>query len=103
MNEEILTMHNISKNYGGVHALRSVDFSIKKGEVHCLVGENGSGKSTLIKIISGVVQPEKGAEIIINHQKENHLTPIKSIQKGIQVIYRRNNYQSSKRKSSYTN
>ena len=87
MNEEILTMHNISKNYGGVHALKSVDFSIKKGEVHCLVGENGSGKSTLIKIISGVVQPEKGAEIIINHQKENHLTPIKSIQKGIQVIY----------------
>ncbi|MCD6578307.1 sugar ABC transporter ATP-binding protein [bacterium] len=87
MNEEILTMHNISKNYGGVHALRSVDFSIKKGEVHCLVGENGSGKSTLIKIISGVVQPEKGAEIIINHKKENYLTPIKSIQKGIQVIY----------------
>ena len=87
MNEEILTMHNISKNYGGVHALKSVDFSIKKGEVHCLVGENGSGKSTLIKIISGVVQPEKGAEIIINHQRENHLTPIKSIQKGIQVIY----------------
>ncbi|MEA2020999.1 MAG: sugar ABC transporter ATP-binding protein [Candidatus Caldatribacteriota bacterium] len=87
MNEEILTMHNISKNYGGVHALKSVDFSIKKNEVHCLVGENGSGKSTLIKIISGVVQPEKGAEIIINHQKENHLTPIKSIQKGIQVIY----------------
>ena len=87
MNEEILTMHNISKNYGGVHALKSVDFSIKKGEVHCLVGENGSGKSTLIKIISGVVQPEKGAEIFINNQKENHLTPIKSIQKGIQVIY----------------
>jgi len=87
MNEEILTMHNISKNYGGVHALKSVDFSIKKGEVHCLVGENGSGKSTLIKIISGVVQPEKGAEIIINHQRENYLTPIKSIQKGIQVIY----------------
>jgi len=87
MNEEILTMHNISKNYGGVHALKSVDFSIKKGEVHCLVGENGSGKSTLIKIISGVVQPEKGAEIFINNQKENHLTPIKSIQNGIQVIY----------------
>lgn len=87
MNEEILIMHNISKNYGGVHALKSIDFSIKKSEVHCLVGENGSGKSTLIKIISGVVQPEKGAEIIINHQKENYLTPIKSIQKGIQVIY----------------
>jgi len=87
MNEDILTMHNISKNYGGVHALKSVDFSIKKGEVHCLAGENGSGKSTLIKIISGVVQPEKGAEIFIDNKKEYHLSPIKSIQKGIQVIY----------------
>jgi len=87
MNEEILTMHNISKNYGGVHALKSVDFSIKKGEVHCLAGENGSGKSTLIKIISGVVQPERGAEIFIDNKKEYHLSPIKSIQKGIQVIY----------------
>lgn len=87
MNEEILLMQNISKKYGGVQALKSVDFSIKRGEVHCLVGENGSGKSTLIKIISGVIQPEKGAEIFINHQKENRLTPMQSIQKGIQVIY----------------
>ena len=64
MSEEILTMHNISKNYGGVHALKSIDFSIIKGEVHCLAGENGSGKSTLIKIISVVEQPEKGSEIL---------------------------------------
>ena len=59
MNEEILSMHNISKNYGGVHALKSVDFSIKKGEVHCLVGENGSGKSTSLKILSGEIKLEK--------------------------------------------
>ena len=87
MNEEILVMKKISKNYGGVQALKAVDFSIRKGEVHCLVGENGSGKSTLIKIISGVEKPEKGADIVINGKKENHLSPIKSIQRGIQVIY----------------
>jgi len=87
MNEEMLVMSNISKKYGGVQALKSVDFSVKSGEVHCLVGENGSGKSTLIKIISGAIQPEEGARIFINNQKENHLTPIQSIQKGIQVIY----------------
>ena len=57
MNEEMLVMSNISKKYGGVQALKSVDFSVKRGEVHCLVGENGSGKSTLIKIISGAIQP----------------------------------------------
>jgi len=87
MNEEMLVMSNISKKYGGVQALKSVDFLVKRGEVHCLVGENGSGKSTLIKIISGAIQPEEGAKIFINNQKENHLTPIQSIQKGIQVIY----------------
>lgn len=50
-------------------------------------GENGSGKSTLIKIISGVVKPDPGAEIIINGEKVKHLNPRESVEKGIQVIY----------------
>lgn len=87
MNTKILEMHNISKRYGGVHALEEVNFSLNKGEIHCLVGENGSGKSTLIKIISGVEQPEKDSQILINGIREDKLTPIKSIQNGIQVIY----------------
>ena len=84
---KILDLKNINKRYGGVQALKQVDFSLNSGEIHCLVGENGSGKSTLIKIISGIEQPESGAIIFINGEQEIRLNPIKSIQKGIQVIY----------------
>ena len=82
-----LSMKNITKVYAGVRALDSVDFSINRGEVHCLAGTNGSGKSTLVKIISGVLNSEKGAEIIINGKKTEHYSSIESIQQGIEVIY----------------
>jgi simple sugar transport system ATP-binding protein len=84
-----LSMKNVSKYYTGVRALDSVDFEIASGEVHCLAGENGSGKSTLIKIISGVTQPEPGAEIHFRdtrvdfHQSDSH----QSMSQGVQVIY----------------
>src|SRR3990167_8933617 len=60
---EAITFRNVSKVFGGVHALDAVDFSVGAGEVHCLAGENGCGKSTLIKIITGVYQPEAGAQM----------------------------------------
>jgi rhamnose transport system ATP-binding protein len=56
----ILDMHHIYKNYGGVKALSDINFDLKRGEVHALVGENGAGKSTLVKTIMGVVQPDSG-------------------------------------------
>ena len=86
-NENFLELRNISKHFGGVQALKQVNFSLKTGEIHCLVGENGSGKSTLIKIISGVYAPEPGGEITIAGKVQSHLTPSASIQQGIQVIY----------------
>lgn len=88
MSEEFcIEMQNISKSYSGVEALQDVDISIRKGEVHCLIGENGSGKSTLIKIIAGVVTPTKRAQITINSKTYNKLTPIDSMHQGIQIIY----------------
>lgn len=61
MNDEyLLQMRGISKSYGGVEVLHSVNFDLKAGEVHAFVGENGAGKSTLIKILGGAVIPEKG-------------------------------------------
>lgn len=61
MNDKyLLQMRGISKSYGGVEVLHSVNFDLKAGEVHAFVGENGAGKSTLIKILGGAVIPEKG-------------------------------------------
>lgn len=54
MSEYILEMQNISKTFPGVKALSDVNFKVKTGEIHCLVGENGAGKSTLMKVLSGV-------------------------------------------------
>src|SRR5829696_3959182 len=55
-----LALENVSKRYGGVHALRNVDFACGRGSIHAILGENGAGKSTLIKIVSGVVRPDEG-------------------------------------------
>lgn len=59
-NQFILEMRNITKNFPGVIALNDVSFNLKKGEVHCLLGENGAGKSTLIKILSGALKLDQG-------------------------------------------
>lgn len=84
---DFISLTGISKHFGGVTALDSVDLTIAAGEVHCLAGENGSGKSTLIKIISGVQPPDAGGEIVIDGERHTHLTPAESTRIGIQVIY----------------
>jgi monosaccharide-transporting ATPase len=56
----ILSMKGITKSFPGVVALEDVDFSLRRGEVHSLVGENGAGKSTLIKVLTGVEHLEAG-------------------------------------------
>jgi simple sugar transport system ATP-binding protein len=82
-----LALRGISKIYGGIAALDRLDFDVAVGEVHCLLGEDGSGKSTLVKIISGVEQPELGAEIAVGGRTVGRLTPPRAASYGIQVIY----------------
>jgi ribose transport system ATP-binding protein len=62
----VVALRHISKTFGGVRALDHVDLTIRRGEVHGLLGENGSGKSTLIKILSGFHAPDRGGELEIN-------------------------------------
>ena len=65
MNEVILQMKDIEKRFSGVHALKSVQFELRAGEVHALMGENGAGKSTLIKVLCGIHKRD-GGEISIS-------------------------------------
>lgn len=81
-----VAVHGITKTYGTVTALDSVDFTLRPGSVHGLVGENGSGKSTLTKIIAGVATPDRGT-VAINGETLEHLGPRTAIQHGVRVIF----------------
>ncbi len=82
-----LDFRRISKVFGGVRALQDVSFQVGAGEVHCLAGENGCGKSTLIKIITGVYQPEPGAEMRLFGETLDRITPTAARKAGIAVIW----------------
>ena len=60
MSEYLLEMKNICKSFPGVKALQNVDFQLRAGEIHALLGENGAGKSTLMSVLFGLYQPEEG-------------------------------------------
>jgi ribose transport system ATP-binding protein len=79
-------MVGVSKSYGGVHAVREVDFSIRPGEVHALLGENGAGKSTLMKVLSGEVGGYRG-EIRIGGEPVVLGSPLASQRAGIAMIH----------------
>lgn len=86
MQEHILELRQITKQFPGVTALKDVDFDLRAGEVHALVGENGAGKSTLVKIITGVLQPTQG-KIIYEGDPVSWHDPKESINRGIAAIY----------------
>jgi monosaccharide-transporting ATPase len=83
---ELLRVNNISKTFPGVNALDNVDFSLRRGEIHALMGENGAGKSTLIKILTGVEQPDSGKIELENKHVVVH-SPQHSQELGISTVF----------------
>ena len=87
MEDIVIALQHISKTFASVKALNDVGFSICAGEVHALMGENGAGKSTLIKVLTGVYEPDTGAEIQVGAERFTQLTPLEAVKKGIAVTY----------------
>jgi len=88
MSDYLLEMQSITKEFPGVKALNNVSFKVKKGEIHCLVGENGAGKSTLMKVLSGVYPYETYSGNIIYEGQEQQFKSISDSEaKGIAIIY----------------
>jgi simple sugar transport system ATP-binding protein len=83
---ENLELKNITKRFPGVLANAHVDFDVKEGEVHALLGENGAGKSTLMKILYGLYQPDEG-EVYINGKPVKIASPNDAINLGIGMIH----------------
>lgn len=87
-NEYILEMRNITKEFPGVKALDNVNFKVRRGEIHCLVGENGAGKSTLMKVLSGVWKyGTYSGDIVYEGEVQKFHSIADSEGKGIAIIY----------------
>jgi simple sugar transport system ATP-binding protein len=82
----ILSVKGISKSFPGVKALTNVNFALKPGEVHALMGENGAGKSTLIKLLTGVYQKDEG-QIFLDGREINPTSPGQAQEMGISTVY----------------
>lgn len=86
MQENIITLKNITKTYNGIPAIHDMHLEVKKGTVHALLGENGAGKSTLIKVLSGAIVPDCGI-ITFDGREYACLDPKMAIDLGIGVVY----------------
>ena len=81
-----MEMNKISKSFGATCALDNVDFELKKGEIHALIGENGAGKSTLVKILSGAIKPDKGS-MFLENSRYSPSNPLDGRRRGVSMIY----------------
>jgi ribose transport system ATP-binding protein len=85
MTARLLELRGIQKRFGGVHALKGVDFDLEAGEVHVLLGENGAGKSTLMGVLSGAVVPDEGI-LRLDGKQVRFATPRDAHTAGIAMI-----------------
>src|SRR5688572_11665024 len=83
---ELLEMRGVSKVFPGVRALDGVDFTVRAGEIHALMGENGAGKSTLIKVLTGA-EPRDGGTVLLDGQPIRPRSPKDAQRVGISTVY----------------
>ena len=86
MSDYILQLDNVSKFFGPVIALNGVTLQLKRGEVHCLLGDNGAGKSTLIKTLAGVHAPDQG-RYLVDDRPVRFASPKEALDLGIATVY----------------
>jgi ABC-type sugar transport system ATPase subunit len=82
----LLEVNNLTRRFPGVTAVAGVDFTLRAGEVHALLGENGAGKSTFIKMLGGAIRPD-GGTIRLNGQAVEFHSPAEALAAGIAIIY----------------
>ena len=82
----LLEMRQVTKVYGGAPAVKAVDFDLREGEIHALVGENGAGKSTLTKLMAGAVQPTSGT-MLYRGAEVAFASPWEAIKAGITMVF----------------
>ncbi len=86
MTSTILSMEKITKTYRSVPAVKELDFDLREGEIHALVGENGAGKSTLTKIMAGAVEPTSG-RMIYQGRETRFATPHEALKAGVAMVF----------------
>ena len=86
MDNQIISVKNLNKSFGGIRAISDINLDFRCGEIHALMGENGAGKSTLCKILSGAYTPDSGT-IVVNGKEFYELTPRLAKDEGIGMIY----------------
>jgi ribose transport system ATP-binding protein len=84
--DKVLEVRDVSKSFGANLVLQGIDFELRAGEVHALLGENGAGKSTLMKIIAGVYEPDSG-EVLLRGEPTNFRDPGQAVSAGISTVY----------------
>ncbi|MCB2138582.1 MAG: sugar ABC transporter ATP-binding protein, partial [Rhodobacteraceae bacterium] len=84
--EPILRLEKVTKAYRSVPAIQDVDFDLRKGEIHALLGENGAGKSTLTKVMAGVVEPTSG-RMIYKGRETTFANPNEALHSGVAMVF----------------
>ncbi|MEM9424035.1 MAG: sugar ABC transporter ATP-binding protein [Spirochaetota bacterium] len=86
MPDYVLEVRNVSKTFPGVKALQNIDFAVKRGSVHALMGENGAGKSTLVKVLYGMYSPDPDGVMLLDGEAYRPKNPLDALKKGIAIV-----------------